>query len=75
MSEAFSIVLYLKSKLFIYFVHVNQQGTLKTAHRKHFYGCPWNWGQHDPFISTCWTLRGNNGTVPAVHSGSAASQP
>lgn len=32
MSQAFSTVLYLKSKLCISFVHVNQEKTFKTDH-------------------------------------------
>ena len=49
-------------------MHVNQQGTMKISHRKYFCGCLWNWGQHDSLSSTCLTIRGNDKTVPAVHS-------
>ena len=42
MSEAFSTALYLKSKLFGSYVHVNREGVLKTSPKKHFCGCSWN---------------------------------
>lgn len=64
MSEAFSTVLNLKSKLFISFVHVNQQRALKTDHTGSIFVGGLGMGASMIHSHPCWTLRGNDKTIP-----------